>query len=107
VSLNEVPTYWLRNLRSSERSRGQQRTARGKALGAERSADCGRKRARQANSRAGLPSEAGVQARYKRLAVTHATTINLLSTLSIGFIDKGGPLPRVPPLPAPAPPGAS
>ena len=74
VSLNEVPTYWLRNLRSSERSRGQQRTARGKALGAERSADCGRKRARQANSRAGLPSEAGVQARYKRLAVTHATT---------------------------------
>jgi hypothetical protein len=38
--------------------------------------------------RAGLPPEIGVQARYERLAVTHATTIGQLPTLSIGFIDK-------------------
>ena len=51
--------------------------------------------------RAGLPPEIGVQARYERLAVTHATTLGQLPTLSIGFIDKDRPLPlsRVPPLP--------
>ena len=38
--------------------------------------------------RAGLPSEIGVQARYERLAVTHATTLSQLPTLSIGFIGK-------------------
>lgn len=39
--------------------------------------------------RAGLPPEIGVQARYERLAVTHATTLGQLPTLSIGFIDNG------------------
>src|SRR6185437_16238284 len=38
--------------------------------------------------RAGLPPEIGVQARYERLAMTHAITIRQLPTLSIGFIDK-------------------
>ena len=38
--------------------------------------------------RAGLPPEIGVQARYERLAVTHATTLGQFPTLSIGFIDK-------------------
>ncbi len=38
--------------------------------------------------RAGLPPEIGVQARYERLAVTHATTLGQLPTLSIGFIDN-------------------
>src|SRR6266550_3427450 len=38
--------------------------------------------------RAGLPPEIGVQARYERLAVTHAITLSQLPTLSIGFIDK-------------------
>src|SRR2546430_16246938 len=40
--------------------------------------------------RAGLPPEIGVQARYERLAVTHAITLSQLPTLSIGFIDKVG-----------------
>ena len=39
--------------------------------------------------RAGLPPEIGVQARYERLAMTHAITLGQLPTLSIGFIDKG------------------
>jgi hypothetical protein len=43
--------------------------------------------------RAVLPPEVGVQARYERLAVTHAITIGQLPTLSIGFIDKAGPSP--------------
>jgi hypothetical protein len=38
--------------------------------------------------RAGLAPEVGVEARYKRLAVTHVTTLGQLPTLSIGFIDK-------------------
>jgi hypothetical protein len=38
--------------------------------------------------RAGLPPEIGVQARYERLAVTHAITLSQLPTLSIGFIGK-------------------
>src|SRR6266702_2910260 len=38
--------------------------------------------------RAGLPAEIGVQARYERLAVTHATTLGQLPTLSIDFIDN-------------------
>jgi hypothetical protein len=37
---------------------------------------------------AGLPAEVGVQARYKRLAVTHATTVGEIPIKSIGFIDK-------------------
>jgi hypothetical protein len=38
--------------------------------------------------RAGLPPEIDVQARYERLAVTHAITLAALPTLSIGFIDN-------------------
>ena len=37
---------------------------------------------------AGLPAEVGVQARYERLRVTHATNVAQLSIKSIGFIDK-------------------
>ena len=61
----------------------------GQALSAERPGDCDRDGPGRLTGRAGLPSEVGVQARYKRLAVTHATTISQLPTLSIGFIDKG------------------
>src|SRR5580704_10628856 len=45
---------------------------------------------------AGLPAEVGVQARYKRLAVTHATTVSQIPTKSIGFIGK---VPATPPGP--------
>jgi hypothetical protein len=38
--------------------------------------------------RAGLQPEVGVQARYKRLAVTHATTVSQIPIKSMGFIDK-------------------
>jgi hypothetical protein len=38
--------------------------------------------------RAGLQPEVGVQARYKRLAVTHATTVSQIPIKSIDFIDK-------------------
>ena len=50
--------------------------------------------------RASLPPEVGVQARYERLAVTHAITLSQLPTLSIDFIDKdqGCPSPGVPSL---------
>jgi hypothetical protein len=41
--------------------------------------------------RADLPPEIGVQARYERLAMTHAITLGQLPTLSIGFIDKDRP----------------
>ena len=36
----------------------------------------------------GLPAEVRVQARCKRLAVTHAITVNQIPIKSIGFIDK-------------------
>jgi hypothetical protein len=35
-----------------------------------------------------LRGEVGVQARYERLAVTHAITVNQIPIKSIGFIDK-------------------
>src|ERR1700684_2051389 len=44
--------------------------------------------ARGRTDRAGLPAEVGVQARYKRLRVPHATKVNELSIKSMGFIDK-------------------
>ena len=62
----------------------------GKALSAERPGDCDRDGPGRLTGRAGLPSEVGVQARYKRLAVTHATTISQLPTLSIKPIDFMG-----------------
>ena len=36
----------------------------------------------------GHSGEIGVQVRYKRLAVTHAITVNQIPIKSIGFIDK-------------------
>jgi hypothetical protein len=44
---------------------------------------------------AGLPAEVGVQARYKRLAVTHATTVSQIPIKSIGFIDKAVYRPKL------------
>jgi hypothetical protein len=44
---------------------------------------------------AGLPAEVGVQVRYKRLAVTHATTVSQIPIKSIGFIDKAVYRPKL------------